>query len=539
MHEISLKEELAELFEEFWLLDNTKERISSYMLKSGLLNYGLFSNKVPPCFTTRGLLEIVNNNDINTILDETDEKKLKKSLDCLNHDHIRYEAMRETNISRNIGIPHPEAYIVQVLAIEKNWREIVEYCNKPEVTFSRVYVRQLSSGRVFEMNYKGSERYENEETELAWMTGAQYVVKADIASCFPSMYTHSIPWALNGKDQAKSNSSLGLSGNLLDKCTQNTRDKQTNGLLIGPHTSNIISEIILTSIDSKLQEKGYKKVIRYIDDYTFYADNYEEAERFVKHLVLALRTYELSLNEKKTNIAKLPQASLDYWINALQSFNFENGQEVAFSAVRRFLDLALQLSQDIEKYTPINYALKFLSNNGEPKKLNERAKRLYTQEAINLAILHPYLVPILDKHVFDSYSHDSLIDQINKFVSILIKQGLEKIQPDILAHALYYALKHDIKIDISDKKLGDIISLDDCLSNTLLREYTEKHNISFLKKEFKNKSIDLKKSDKRTQDKQWLLIYNLWNESALRGNGQNFLADLKKLDFKFINFDSI
>ena len=58
-------------------------------------------------------------------------------------------------------------------------------------------------------------------------------------------------------------------------------------------------------------------------------------------------------------------------------------------------------------------------------------------------------------------------------------------------------------------------------------------------KEFKNKSIDLKKSDKRTQDKQWLLIYNLWNESALRGNGQNFLADLKKLDFKFINFDSI
>ncbi len=45
---------------------------------------------------------------------------------------------------------------------------------------------------------------------------------------------------------------LPLAGNLLDKATHSVRDAQTNGLLIGPHTSNIISELILTSVNSAL-----------------------------------------------------------------------------------------------------------------------------------------------------------------------------------------------------------------------------------------------------------------------------------------------
>ena len=168
------------------------------------------------------------------------------------------------------------------------------HCNKPKPAISRIHVRHVGNGRIFEMNYKGVERFHLEENEIQWMAGAKFVVEADIAACFPSIYTHSIPWALHNKDEARKSSSLTkLAGNLLDKCTQNTHDRQTNGLLIGPHASNIISEIILTRIDIELQANKYKKVMRYVDDYRYFADHYEEAELFVKELGLNLRAYEM------------------------------------------------------------------------------------------------------------------------------------------------------------------------------------------------------------------------------------------------------
>jgi hypothetical protein len=357
---------------------STKECLNSTELLTGLLDYGLFAEKVPPCFTTKGLATIVTER-LAGLLEEADEKKLKEGIDKRSHDYMRYEALRDINIPRHLGIPHPEAYSVQALAISKHWQEIATHCNKPNPPISRIYVRHVGSGRIFEMNYKGDERYQLEEKEIEWMAGAQFLVKADIASCFPSIYTHAIPWALHQKTDAKKASNLNaLSGNLLDKCTQNIRDKQTNGLLIGPHTSNIISEIVLTRIDAELQKKGYQKLKRYIDDYEFYADTYEQAEKFIKDLGLCLRAYEMSINDKKTHILDLPRPSAENWVLVLNRFAFQSDGEVKFSTVRSFLDLALECSQEAGKSTPLNYAIKTLAGNDGPRRLNIRAKRLYT-----------------------------------------------------------------------------------------------------------------------------------------------------------------
>ena len=39
----------------------------------------------------------------------------------------------------------------------------------------------------------------------------QYSVHADISKCFPSVYTHSLAWALAGKNVAKANKNNRLS----------------------------------------------------------------------------------------------------------------------------------------------------------------------------------------------------------------------------------------------------------------------------------------------------------------------------------------
>lgn len=523
---------------------STKEQLSPFDVFAGLLDHGLFAEKIPPCFTTEGLAEFVSNS-MGALLDETDDDALKKALDKRAHDYMRYDALRDSNVPRHMGVPHPEAYAVQVLAITKHWETIATHCNQPKPAFSRIHVRHIGDGRIFEMNYKGNERYRLEEDEQRWMSGAQFVVEADIATCFPSIYTHSIPWALHGKTEAKKSGSLtGLAGNLLDKCTQNTRDRQTNGLLIGPHASNIISEIILTQIDADLQAKGHSKVKRHVDDYRFYAASFEEAECFIKDLGLALRAYEMSLNEKKTKILPLPCPSEANWVLVLNRHPLPRDQELKFTDIRSFLDRALTCAQSIGKSTPLNYAIKVLAKSHvhsqssdivdpQPRKLSLRAKRMYAQEAINLALAYPYLVPILDEYVFTPYWHADLKNMIGVFATSLIQLGLRKLYPDALAHAIFLALKYDFALGLEDKELIEVVALDDCVANVLLLEYAKRHDRQKVKKAVIARANELKSADQREKDKQWLLIYQVWSIKDLKGNGQGFLADLKGINFQF------
>lgn len=525
---------------------STKEKLSPDDVLVGLLDHGLFAEKIPPCFTTEGLADFVSST-MATLLDEADDDALKKALDKRAHDFMRYEALRDSNIPRHLGVPHPEAYAVQALAIAKHWQAIATHCNKPKPVFSRIHVRHISYGRIFEMNYKGNERFRLEEDEQKWMSGAQYMVEADIATCFPSIYTHSIPWALDDKAAAKKSSSLTkLPGNLLDKCTQNTRDRQTNGLLIGPHASNIISEIILTQVDADLQAKGHHKVKRHVDDYRFYASTYEEAEKFIKDLGLALRAYEMSLNEKKTKIVPLPSPSEADWVLVLNRHPLPKDQELKFSEIRSFLDRALTCAQAIGKSTPLNYAIKVLAkshskkNPGDsdettPRKLSLRAKRMYAQEAMNLALAYPYLAPMLDENVFTPYWHDGLKDKIAEFATALVQLGLRKLYPDAIAHAIFFALKYDFALGLNDDELMEVVTLDDCLANVLLLEYAKMRGRRKVKTAVNTRAKELKSADQRDKDKHWLLIYQVWSKTELKGNGQGFLAELKGKGFQFLS----
>ena len=525
---------------------STKENLSSDGILKGLLDHGLFTEKIPPCFISVGLTKYVKGS-MDSLLDEVDNNKLNKELNKRAHDYMRYEALRDSNVPRHMGIPHPEAYAVQALAIAKHWKTIAEHCNKPDPVFSRIHVRNIVGvDRIFEMNYKGSDRFLHEENELTWMFGSQYMVAADISTCFPSIYTHSIPWALDGKISGKSNHSLSTLSNLLDKCTQNTRDRQTNGLLIGPHASNIISEIILTKIDADLQKKGHCKVVRHIDDYRFYAATLEEAERFIRNLGLALRGYEMSLNEKKTKILSLPRPSEENWILMLHRHSpKKNQQELRFSEIKSFLDLALTCAQAIGKSTPINYAIKMLANTRDQAdvasntvalhKFNARAKRMYAQEVMNLALSYPYLVPLVDDCVFSPCWHADLKNKIVEFATDLIEIGIRKLYPDTIAHAIFFALKHKFSLKLKDDKLIEILALDDCIANVLLFEYAKLHKQQSVILEITRRAKQLLKADVRDQDRQWLLIYQVWSEDELGTGKQEFLAYLKSKKFQFFH----
>ena len=495
----------------------------------GLADHGLFNYRIPHCFSPEGLSGHVTQNMMN-ILVETDDRKLRKALAKTRHDFIRYDALRDVNVPRQLGAPHPESHLLQCLVIERYWREIKLHCRKPVIPASRTFVRKMAGDRVFQMNYKGKDRDELEERDLNWMAGAKYAVKADISACYPSIYTHSIPWATHGKSRAKKNRGASLFGNLLDSVTQGTRDGQTNGLLIGPDTSSVMSEIILTKIDALVQAHRHSRFSRFIDDYTFYARTHDEAEQFVHHLALSLRDYELVLNEHKTSIAPMPRSIETDWVRELQSFSFPNsGNLIDRSTVRNYLDLALDLADRRGSHSVLNYAFKIIPDN-----LSDPARRFVVLQAVNLAVLYPYLAPILNEHVFQRHRFLGIRPIIHAFIVKLIRAGIQGIYPDAIAHGLYYSLIYGRRLRVLETSLVDVVDMGDCLTNVLLLKYASIFGVTKIRSRVHRFTNSLRGLERREKDRYWLLIYQMWNATTLDGEGQGYLARLKRSGFQFV-----
>src|SRR5690606_18441765 len=266
--------------------------------------------------------------------------------------------------------------------LAENWSKIVLHFKKKtknqSYKASRIHIWKLKDKEsIFEMNYKNFNIDGNPENKI--YIKSKYVSEADIATCFPSIYSHSISWALIGKDKAKQKSKPQFKDywtNLIDFYTRNLKYGETNGVLIGPHSSNLIAEIILTCIDNELVKKKYR-FYRNIDDYTCFTNSYEEAEKFFIDLSDLLKNYELSLNSKKSKINQLPQATVTNWVTKLNHFNFREeyllptGQKgLKLSELKGFIDFAIETMLDNNSDAAIlNYAIKIVSG----KKLGKTA----------------------------------------------------------------------------------------------------------------------------------------------------------------------
>lgn len=137
------------------------------------------------------------------------------------------------------------------------------------------------------------------------------MMQIDVSKCFDSIYTHSLPWAVLGKDQTKFNleHSKGTFGGRFDALMQNLNHRETNGIVIGPEFSRIFAEIILQSVDaelitklaeeSNLTHKVDYEIFRYVDDFfIFYNENSTQLKIF-ETLQQTLKSKKLSINTAK------------------------------------------------------------------------------------------------------------------------------------------------------------------------------------------------------------------------------------------------
>lgn len=206
---------------------------------------------------------------------------------------------------------HPIIYVdlVNTITKDENWKKICdrfkEFKEDKRIICTSVPVKSVGdNSNVKEQILTWWRNMEQAQTELA--LEFDYCIHTDITDCYPSIYTHSIAWAVHGKAFAKKNQDSKFIGNAIDEKIQNLQHGQTNGIPQGSVLMDFIAEIVLGYADYKLSERIRKellvdfKILRYRDDYRIFSNQKEVAERIMKLLSEVLFDLNLKINSKKT-----------------------------------------------------------------------------------------------------------------------------------------------------------------------------------------------------------------------------------------------
>lgn len=273
-----------------------------------------------------------------------------KTISGLNFDNsggtyipLDYQISRGGNKSpRTISIMHPAAQL-KVCDFYHEYDNLIEYsCTKSIFSLRYPYrkstkfygkaqrgsnvldgVESIDEDRIVSSSYfkykkypflyRFFESYEYHRLEKQF----HCMLQVDISKCFPSIYTHSIGWAVKDKRLAKSKPKGSFDGEF-DNLMQIINYRETNGIIIGPEVSRIFAEIILQKIDlslvKKMLENGFKiskdfDFRRYVDDYFVFYRTENVRVAFVKYLEFTLSEYKMYLNEAKTTMVSRPFAT--------------------------------------------------------------------------------------------------------------------------------------------------------------------------------------------------------------------------------------
>lgn len=213
---------------------------------------------------------------------------------------------------RPFEIIHPLKYVelVNVITDEDNWSTIkkrfkdyskntrIKCCSIPGESPSKKYDKRsniLSWWSQFE------------QKSITYSLKYSYMAKTDITNCYPSIYTHSISWAIHTRDYCKANKTEDNVGNKIDTILQDVSYGQTNGIPQGSVLMDFIAEMVLGYADELLSEKlkdiDNYEVLRYRDDYRIFSNEKSTVERIMKELTEILSIFNLKLNSKKTKVS--------------------------------------------------------------------------------------------------------------------------------------------------------------------------------------------------------------------------------------------
>lgn len=352
--------------------------------------------------------------------------------------------------------------------------------------------------------------------------GKYYHLGVDINNFFNSIYTHTISWNLK-------NDANKIIFDNLDVLNRTLNRNETKGIVIGPYTSSLFSEIILSKVDRNIIQKCKEKdisFVRFCDDYDFYSDSKESLENDTRLLISeSLSNYKLDLNMNKMKLEEFPFISLNTIQNKNVFLLMKRIEENAYEDKLEFIeDVMNEINNSVKiKYSNCKYLLKILTTK---IKKNVITKDYFDNDTAE--ILLDFLINMMFKQNMISPDAFNLIVEIFNLTEldkdrIIIKwikkrnSRISHIKEITDIWLAYLIIKLNIFNDESTKymlvimsksDLGAILSFEYFNKNNLLGVYKRqiKEYLTNIKKELiKRYSNDWKKAS--YYSKYWLLFY--------------------------------
>lgn len=427
----------------------------------------------------------------------------------------------KSNISRReYKIPNIYSYLNLMFFIQKNKEE-----------FKRIFLaNKFSTSKFFSLADFDFKFTDNLKKTLLF--GGNHILNVDLSNFYHSLYTHSIPWVIMGKKNAKKERDKGFS-NKLDKLIASCQYNQTHGIPTGNILSRIISELYMCYIDSEMENKGYRYA-RYVDDISFPFNFEEEKDKFYRDFNKLCMKYELKINDKKTEINDFPYIhtqNKDFIFNYFKNYSSDSKEETWIIGIKNFIDLCIDEERKGNKGA-IKCIFPVIENTFKYKKINKnKISKIfdYTNNITKFNILQF----ILDLSLKDSKLTNRCLSLLNylavkmddkKVVSKQVKQYFRNRNEEIknllvfynkndyhqeTYQILVYIVEYDVDILLKKNVLNLLNENTDNLSLSLL-------TIIYLRKPWRIESL-LKKIDdlfKNSKDsypeKIGVMSQNLW-----------------------------
>lgn len=481
-----------------------------YLIKYGYFDFKKSNNKMSIYdkelrYTSSNTIhkDIFNCNDLhsrlNKILDKVESNYKKET------EPIVFSIYKNDEERRIFKYPNMYSYIDLCKHINMNqikYRDILNASNKS--LSNEFYNNTYLQGKI--------SRYKNR-------LGRRRIFKTDIENFYPSIYTHSIPWVLVGKEVAKKNRYIDSEYyNQLDSLIQRCQYGETHGIPVGPFTSRLISEIYMCKVDEKLEKFNY---VRYVDDFELAYNSEDEQIEFYNTLYKELKKLNLKIKKDKNIIDIFPfclDENIDEFFTYIKSAKL-NYDKLIVSKEKRilynFIDYAISKEKEGKKGA-LKLLFKALSHAFEDNELSKDAWKCDIWKYLfNIVLMRPqisnYFIDFINiindsnilmyicKNISDM--KEQINENINQYIELEYNEELLAILSIIYKLDIGHILDKSILLEIikTQDDFNSIISIEIYLKNKIIN-----WNILF-------EIIESKLSNSYTWNNEfWLFKYQLF-----------------------------
>jgi hypothetical protein len=301
----------------------------------------------------------------------------------------KYDVYKKKYATRQFTLLNPYNFVLLAKTLKDNWSDVKAALDSSGISLTGIKFGDEDDKKAIKQITKN----QFQDTVFSKSSGMSVLLTTDIVEHYEATYTHSVAWAVHGKEEAKNKWKAtregnkaaraaaklvwdGMTGNVVDKVLRDGDEQQTHGIPTGPETSRIISEVILSAIDSEFIKQLKDNRIsfvggRYVDDYELYFESEHDAEKALQILRDVLNRYRYKVSEPKTYVLSGPPIPVDEeWRRRLRQITpkplldaedpYSVGDaELDFKSVKHFVKEAVALTREFENPRVIKQVLSY------------------------------------------------------------------------------------------------------------------------------------------------------------------------------------